>query len=112
MSQRGSFVTQYIYCDKCFQAAKKVLLAANSELCSTTIPNWSTDGGPELPIIAGKIGHQWSEAHAFEQEILPELDKVICHPLRVAILEEDGATVYANAKTILAWPKNEFKVFP
>ncbi len=88
MSERGSFVTEYIYCPKCFQAAKSVLLAREKSLCSVAIPHWNPEKeGPELPIIAGKIGHAWSIAHAMEHEIAPDLIDVLCHPLRIALGE-------------------------
>jgi hypothetical protein len=108
MSQRGSFVTEYIYCDRCFQAAKGVLLARDKGLCSVVVPHWNPDAeGPEMPIIAGKLGHTWSEAYAVEHEIGPELAKVICHPVRIAVLEEirhgvDGAAITVEVKPLAA----------
>jgi hypothetical protein len=38
MSERGSFVTEYIYCDKCFHVVKKVLLGWLSLSAKTTGP--------------------------------------------------------------------------
>lgn len=99
MSQRGSFVTEYIHCEECFNAAKLVLLKREKHLCSTTIPTWDHSGG-ELRIIAGKLGHEWSEKFALEHEIAPELEHLLCHPLRVAVLEE-GAE---EAKTVVIEP--------
>lgn len=104
MSQRGSFVTEYIYCDKCFQAAKVVLLARDKGLCSTVIQAWAP-GDTELPIIAGKLGHSWSEAHAIEHEIGPELAAVICHPVRIAVLQEVGPNDDPAARTIVVAPR-------
>lgn len=96
MSQRGSFVTEYIYCDKCFEAAKKVLIADDKYLAATTISPWTGSSDKELPIIAGKIGGIYSgeEFVIFEKELLLELSKVICHPLRIAVLAEDGEKIY------------------
>lgn len=106
MSQRGSFVTEYIYCDKCFQAAKGVLLARDKGLCSVVVPHWNPEHeGPEMPIIAGKLGHTWSEAHAMEHEIGPELAKVICHPVRITVLEETRAGVDGAAVTVVVAPR-------
>lgn len=106
MSQRGSFVTEYIYCDKCFQAAKSVLLARDKWLCSIVVPHWNPEHeGPEMPIIAGKLGHSWSEAHAMEYEIGPELAKVICHPVRIAVLQEIGTNDDPAARTIVVAPR-------
>ena len=106
MSQRGSFVTEYIYCDKCFQAAKGVLLARDKGLCSVVVPHWNLEHeGPEMPIIAGKLGALWSEAYDMETEIGPELAKVICHPVRIAVLEETRTGIDAAAITVVVMPQ-------
>lgn len=47
MSERGSFCTEYVYCHKCFDACRKVLLGDVKYLNSQEIK--------ELPIIAGKL---------------------------------------------------------
>ena len=88
MSERGSFVTQYIYCDKCLEAAIKVLISSKKELASTLIPNWSKLEGGNLPIIAGKIGGSYAgeELIDFETNYIQELEKSICHPLRIAVI--------------------------
>ena len=90
MSERGSFVTQYIYCDKCFAAVKSVLLGRDKYLCSTAIPAWS-EHESELPIVAGKIGglYRGEELHTFEFEFVPNLEKLVCHPVRIAVLAEE-----------------------
>ncbi|MFH2044394.1 MAG: hypothetical protein ABIK92_04530 [Pseudomonadota bacterium] len=88
MSERGSFVTDYIYCDKCFIEAKKLLLHQIKELCSIVIPSWQP--GKELPIIAGKVGglSPSDQIIMFEVDLIPELEKVICHPIRIVLLGE------------------------
>ena len=95
MSERGSFVTEYIHCSKCLSSAKAVLLGNDKYLCSTTIPTW--DGtGAELPIIAGKIGGLYAgeELDTFDIYLADELSKVLCHPLRVAVLAEQGGRIF------------------
>lgn len=98
MSERGSFVTEYCDCAKCFDAAKAVLLKNDKYFCSIVIPMWCGNVG-ELPIIAGKIGGLYSgeELHMFESEILPELERVICHPMRIAVLAENGEKIFTVA---------------
>lgn len=93
MSERGSFVTEYIYCDACFEAAKTILLAKRKHLCSGAVPSWIA--GEKLPIIAGRICgmHPQEEIHDFENEFVPELEKVICHPMRIAVLAEGGQEI-------------------
>ena len=106
MSQRGSFVTEYIYCDKCFQAARGVLLARDKDMCTVVVPHWNAaHEGPEMPIIAGKMSHSWSEAYSIEHEIGPELAKVICHPVRIAVLQEIGPSDDPAAHTIVVMPQ-------
>ena len=101
MSQRGSFVTEYIYCNACFEAAKSVLLARDKSLCSVVVPHWNPEHeGPEMPIIAGKVGGSWSEADELEMDIGEALSKVICHPVRIAVLNEGNAP----ARTLVVEP--------
>ena len=83
-----------------------MLLARNKGLCSVVVPHWNAEHeGPEMPIIAGKLGHSWSESFCMEYEIGPELAKVICHPLRIAVLDEAGSSADPAAKTIVVMPQ-------
>jgi hypothetical protein len=95
MSERGSFVTEYIYCSKCFEAAKSVLLGREKYLCSTIIPQWDKSG-TEIPVIAGKCGAGWSggELSLFEDELGPELEALICCEVRIAVLAENGNAIF------------------
>lgn len=101
MSERGSFVTEYIYCDKCFAACKAVLLGREKYLCSTVVPAWS-EHETELPIIAGKIGGLYGgeELHTFEFWLIPELGKVICHPVRLAVIAEQGQAFFTARPSV------------
>lgn len=93
--------TQYIYCDKCWQAAKKVLLAREKTICSTVIPGWgNTD---EITIIAGKVGGEYpgGELALFSNELIPQLEALICHEVRIAVLPESG-----TAEIMVAHPKS------
>ncbi len=94
MSERGSFVTEYIYCEKCFEIAKKYLLDNRKHLCSIVIPSW--EKGKELTIIAGKIGggYPGHELIIFTYEIIPKLEKEICHKLRIAVIGESGEDIF------------------
>lgn len=138
MSERGSFTTEYIYCRKCFNAIKPILIKDDKHHKGIVIPSWlkltMTDKieiytfrkkwlyktgidsfiswigkilpkrRGELPIISGKLGGSWSrqELHDFEYFIVPEIEKVICHSLRVAVLAEEGEEIY------FINPKKEF----
>lgn len=96
MSDRGSFVTEYIYCDKCFSAAKGVLLKNEKHLRGMVVLMWGDSAG-ELPIIAGKIGGGYAggDLHMFETDIVPALAAVLCHTLRIVVLADSGERTFA-----------------
>jgi hypothetical protein len=95
MSERGSFCTEYIYCDRCFAAVKAILLQKEKHLCSVVIPSWVSPGegfpDEELPIIAGKIGGLYSreEVTTFMEEYGDNIERAICHPVRIAVIPDD-----------------------
>jgi len=88
MSERGSFVTEYIYCKECFEAAEKVLLGKEKYLHSCVIPA----GNGFMPIIAGKIGGlgPGDEFINFDRYLLLPLSEHICHEMRITILADSG----------------------
>ena len=97
MSERGSFVTEYIYCNECFEAAKSILLSRKKYLCSVVVPHWNPDHeGPGMPIIAGKVAglFRGEELQIFEYEFNEKLAKVLCHPMRIAVLAEGGERIF------------------
>ena len=93
MSERGSFCTEYIYCGKCLDAVKSVLMAEppNKSLAAFLAPSW--EAGHTLPIISGKIGGTapGDEIAFFEHEYGPAIAAKICHRVVIAILAENGA---------------------
>jgi hypothetical protein len=105
MSERGSFITEYIYCDKCFDVVKKVLLSRDKFLCSTVIPSWCEQ---HLPIVAGKIGGLYAgeELVDMEMKFIPAMEENICHDVRIAVLAESGERIFVAraAKTNGAEP--------
>lgn len=100
VSDRGSFVTEFIYCKDCLKAARKVLIGEDKYLCSEQIK--------ELPIIAGKIGALNDCVLEFGMHYVPDLEKVICHPLRVGVIG-DG---FSEAKLFTINPTKELEVQP
>lgn len=90
MSERGSFVTQYIYCGKCLEVLKHYLLKNDKYLCSQIIKTWEKDGEEELLIIAGKIGGLYigEESEGFWADIGVDIARKICHTVRVAVITE------------------------
>jgi len=89
MSNQGSFITEYMYCNKCFEAVKPILLGNEKYICSRVLPGWDGDDHL-LPIIAGKIGglYHLEELHIFESGTIPEMEKVICHKITIAVIAE------------------------
>lgn len=57
-----------------------------------------------MPIIADKLGHFCSESDLMEYVIGPDLEEVICHPIRIAVLDECGLDDELAARTIVVRP--------
>ena len=95
MSERGSFCTEYIYCDKCMDACRKVLLGDVKYLNSQEIK--------DLPIIAGKIGGLYAgeELDTMEMEYIPDIQELMCddHTLRICVHSDlRGSVIYEFTK--------------
>jgi len=91
MSERGSFVTEYIYCHRCLDVARDVLRGDTKYHNAIAVPS-ALDSGVDMPIIAGRIGHTapGGELITMEFDLGPQLEARLCHPLRVAVLAENG----------------------
>jgi len=86
MSERGSFVTEYIYCQKCLEAAKLALLDNEKYLCSQQIKTWE-EVGDYLPIIAGKLGGLYTgEEVKTLIDTLKQSNQKPCHDVRIAVI--------------------------
>jgi hypothetical protein len=92
MSERGSFTTQYIYCEKCLAAVKAVLMAQRDKYL------FAVQAG-DYPVIAGKIGGlgQGDELVTFREYLIQELEQVICHPVRFAVLSDTAGDEFFTA---------------
>lgn len=89
MSERGSFVTEYVYCPECFDVLCERLCQNSKYLKGVVIPSWIP--GMNLPIIAGKIGDlaPGGEVRTME-EVLSGVNHELCHEVRIAVLCENG----------------------
>ena len=96
MSERGSFVTEFIYCDECLAAAKKVLVQDHGGMRSKIISFPDRD----IPIIAGEVKGLYSgeELHAFEFELIEKLQASLCHDLRITVLAGQGQEIFLIKK--------------
>lgn len=90
MSQRGAFVTEYVYCAACETVLSDVLLRERTKsLCCTQVPSWEDGGGKTMPIFAGKLGSTADEVVDFEfSDEMAELEKRLCHTVMFACLGE------------------------
>lgn len=95
MSERGTFITEFVYCKKCLDGIRKILIGDGKYLKSVEIPHWNDSNKP-LPIIAGKIGglYPGEELHTFEIEFIPQIKSLICHDIRIAVLAEQGERIF------------------
>lgn len=86
MSERGSFVTAYIYCERCFERALAVLQADHGGWLSEA----HAFGGRR---IAGRVDHTapGHEPLVFtERGIDDALAAVLCHPLTIVVAPDCG----------------------
>jgi hypothetical protein len=97
MSERGSFVTEFIYCSECQEVVRNAFQRAEQGKWFTA--NQVMMGLYPRPIFAGCIGESWpgGEVFAFETEVLPLLADV-CHPVRIVVLPETGDAVTFTAE--------------
>lgn len=89
MSELGSFVTQYMYCSACFKALWPVLVTKKKYLTGQPIDHWDGwDREGYLPIIAGEVGGTYGgeETDVFDCGMRDEIERAICHPLRISVL--------------------------
>lgn len=94
MSERGSFTTEYSYCDKCIEALKPILCCDEKYMHGVPIPMYGGSNEMEhLPIIAGKVGGLWGgeEVFTFHHILRERIEAVICQDFRIAVLPENGS---------------------
>lgn len=99
MSERSSFVTDYIYCPVCFETVKACFLDREVEkyLVAEQISSWIP--GEMLPIIAGKIGGLGpGDEIKVMRNAIAECHP--CHPVRIVMLLESNRveTLVLNAE--------------
>ena len=101
MSERGSFVTEFIYCDHCLEKLEAVLVDGTphgpggkylrgARVCTV---EQASGKRRELPIIAGKFGScggPGSDLIMFQFDLFTPANAP-CHPVRVALLADSGA---------------------
>ena len=88
MSERGSFVTQFVQCDECWDGVVWTLI-------DTDWDGWLEGKRVFERRVAGVVAGTWSgqELQDWEQKYAPELAKHICHPVRIAVLPDSAEGV-------------------
>jgi len=81
MSERGSFVTQYMYCPKCLEKLKKILINNHKYLEGIQIEG--------MPIIAGTFGSvgPGSDVAMFKYELFNK-ENAPCCPVKIALIPD------------------------
>jgi hypothetical protein len=106
MTERSSFITEYIYCPECF-ATMQMHFGSIKEKYLTTLDS----GDPNLPIIGGKIGGLGPGDDL--ETLTAELSKIrdrLCHPVRVVLIAETGEVWQIIAsKTESIWNREQLK---
>jgi len=81
MSDRGSFVTQFVYCPTCFEVAKKHLLLDERAIFGYALPATS--------IIAGFVKDPLSGWEAeIVREVAEGMEAELCHDMRICVITE------------------------
>lgn len=95
MSERGSWITEYIYCEETVAALKEYFEA---QVCPrkkyfTVTTNKDVFGNS---ILAGRIGglYMGEEIDCFENEMVPDIEKIIKAPVRICVLAEAGSRIF------------------
>ena len=92
MSERGSWVTQYIYCHKCFEAVKAALCQDDKFWRGQVIKMWGGRDG-DIHIAAGKVGAlSYGGEVGTANEIIEEtgIASKLCHDVRLTVMCDSG----------------------
>lgn len=92
MSERSSFVTEFIYCNRCLEKLKTALVKQEKYLAGVQIPIAGMDGC-FTRIIAGKIGSLGPMEEVMTLMDAFNKDNAPCHPIRICVLHDDGNSV-------------------
>jgi len=94
MSNRGSFVTEYIGCSKCFQVVKKSLW--NNDYFNPIVQIG------KLPILAGKACGMYVGEEAIQMEQAIEgIERQLCHNITIVVIPDCGEPEIFNIEPLL-----------
>lgn len=99
MSERGSFITQYVYCGKCWRALLAALPSPTKWLAARPIVGYNNN--EEIEILAGKIGGTSTEDILYELEAyLAGIASKLCCPLEVVAVTDDSRYIVYTVKPV------------
>ena len=92
MSERGTFITEFIYCEDCLKKSEDIFFNTPelfSDIYPITIGHY---------VIAGQIHGSWfgEEFWIFESKIIPLLQKTLCHNVRIAVISDSSGEKIFN----------------
>lgn len=94
MSERGVWITEHIYCKECVDRFMKFLndtacmpRAKGGKYWSYVRPSPWSFAGCISGLYAGEEIHYWDS-------MADDLQKLLCHPMRIAVLAENGEKIY------------------
>jgi hypothetical protein len=92
MSERGTWVTEYIYCPGCVEQFKRFLVDTG---CLTDGSKYWSYVQLSPWAFAGRISGLYAgeELHAWEH-MVQEYGPMMCHPIRIAVLAENGSQIF------------------
>lgn len=92
MSERGTWVTEHIYCAQCLETFQKFL---SERGCLTDRNKYWSYVKPSAWCFAGRISGLYAGEEIHDWDSMAEdLAKILCHPLRIAVLAENGEKIY------------------
>lgn len=88
MSERGAWMTEYTYCNRCLETVRSIITEHSNEWTVTKLANY--------PILAGKAKGMYAgeEIVQFETDLVEKLEAALCHPVRFAVIAEQGQRLF------------------
>lgn len=90
MSERGTYCTQYIHCNRCAAAVAKSMVGEPWEGAVASVAN----GRAFMAHI--RASHPGGEIEQVE-DVAGQISKLVCHPVRLMVLTDSGVSAVVTA---------------